>query len=354
MNTDFLNMVIFDLQVFATETQTTEKNATGNDLSPGMVKFYDKALLDNASPNLVYDQFAQKRNIPKNGGKTIQFRKFTPFAKAVTALTEGVTPDGNTLDQKEITATIAQYGDYTMISDLLDMTHLDPIMAETVKLHGAQAGVSLDTITREVVCAGTNVMFAPKNAGGTITPVSTRATMDITSLITLDMIFDAAAWLKAQNTPKIDGSYVAILHPYVARDLMVAAKDDGSWIDVNKYSNATNIFEGELGKIGGVRFVESSEAKLINDNTCPANGSGKYLTVAATVVLGANAYATTAVEGGGLRTIVKQLGSAGTADPLDQRATIGWKSNKVAVRLEEAWMVRLESCFSKSASVGGN
>jgi N4-gp56 family major capsid protein len=68
------------------------------------------------------------------------------------------------------------------------------------------------------------------------------------------------------------------------------------------------------------------------------------------VFLGANAYGETEVTGGGLQTIVKQKGSAGTADPLDQRSSVGWKGIKTAELLIENYLVRVES---KSAAFSG-
>ena len=112
---------------------------------------------------------------------------------------------------------------------------------------------------------------------------------------------------------------------------------DDEWIDVHKYSATSEIFEGEIGKLGGVRFVETTEAKIFAD--AGANSRDVY----ATLVLGANAYGVTELEGGGLQHIVKQLGSGGTSDPLNQRATAGWKGTKVAERLVENYMVRIES-----------
>ena len=127
-----------------------------------MKTYYDMRLLDFAQANLVHDQFGQKRPIPKNGGKTIEFRSFSPLAKATTPLTEGVTPSGNQLDVKTITATVAQYGDFIVQSDVLELTAVDNTILEATKLLGRQAGVTLDTITRNILVGGTNVMYAPK------------------------------------------------------------------------------------------------------------------------------------------------------------------------------------------------
>ncbi len=311
-----LNLRLFD----ANPNKTTDTN-----LSAEMRTYYSDYLIDNAKPNLVHDQFGQKHPIPQNGGKTIQFRKFVPFSKATTALTEGVTPDGGALSVTNVTATVSQYGYYVTISDMLMLSAIDNTLVETTKLLGAQAGSTLDTITREVLNGGTNVMYSGAK--------SARSALDANCKLTVDDIYKAARFLKTQNAPKIDGSYVAIIHPDVAYDLM----RDEEWIDVHKYSATSEIFDGEIGKLAGVRFVESTEAKIFID----AGASSRD--VYSTLVLGANAYGVTEITGGGLEHIVKQLGSGGSADPLNQRATAGWKGTKTAERLVENYLVRIES-----------
>lgn len=334
------------IQLFA--VQTTLLNSTGNDLSPEMKTFYDKALLYAAQAQLVHHQFGQKRPIPKNGGKTIEFRKFTPLAKALTPLTEGVTPAGNQLDVTAITATVSQYGDFIALSDVLELTAIDNVLLETTRLLGDQAGLTMDTIVRDILCAGTNVMYAPKiNAStGAETPVNSRANLDATAVLTVDLVQQVVARLRAVNTPRINGSYVAIIHPYAEYDIM----RDPEWIDPHKYKDTTNLYEGEIGMISGVRFVESTEAKIWRGTGCPSN-----LSVFGTLFFGENAYGVTDVEGGGLQTIVKQKGSAGTADPLDQRSSVGWKAIETAEILMQPYMIRVEHCSSRwSATAAAN
>jgi len=334
------------IQLFA--VQTTLLNASGNDLSPEMKTFYDKALLYAAQAQLVHHQFGQKRPIPKNGGKTIEFRKFTPLAKALTPLTEGVTPAGNQLDVTTITATVNQYGDFIALSDVLELTAIDNVVLETTKLLGDQAGLTMDTIVRDILVAGTNVMYAPKiNAStGAETAVTSRASLDATAVLTVDLVQQVVARLRAVNTPRINGSYVAIIHPYAEYDIM----RDPEWIDPHKYKDTTNLYEGEIGMISGVRFVESTEAKIWR-----GTGSPSGLSVFGTLFFGENAYGVTDVEGGGLQTIVKQKGSAGTADPLDQRSSVGWKAIETAEILMQPYMIRVEHCSSRwSATAAAN
>ena len=306
----FPMLTALNLQLFATQTTTQDG------LSAEMKTFYDMTLIDEASANLVHDQFGQKRPIPKNGGKTIEFRKFSPLAKATTPLTEGVTPSGNSLTVTNITATVQQYGDFIVQSDVLELTALDNTILEATKLLGRQAGATLDTVVRNVLQAGTNVTYCPKLAAdGTETAVTSRAGLDATAQLTVDVVNQVVAKPRAQNAPTINGKYVAIIHPYVAYDLM----RDPAWIDAHKYAQPENLYEGELGEIGGVRFVQSTEAKVYTGTGCPTG-----LAVFGSLFFGEGAYGVTEIEGGGLETIVKQKGSAGTADPLNQRSSVGY------------------------------
>lgn len=306
-----------NLQLFADmNTQTTLSAG----LSDEMKTYYSDYLIDNAEPKLVHNQFGQKHPIPKNGGKTIEFRKYSPLAKALTPLTEGVTPDGNSLTVTTIEATVAQYGDYITLSDMLLLTAIDNNMVQATKLLGNQAGATIDTITREVLVGGTNVLYS----GG----VTSRSA--VADTLSVDDIMRAVRALKKQNADKIGDSYVAIIHPDVAYDIM----NDPRWEAVKNY-DPSDFYNGEIGRIAGCRFVESTEAKIFMG----AGASGKN--VYCTLVLGDNAYGTTEVSGGGLEHIVKQLGSG--QDPLNQRATCGWKYTGCAERLVESFMVRIES-----------
>lgn len=322
-----------NLQLFANELQTTLLDG----LSAEMKTFYDMTLIDEAQANLVHDQFGQKRPIPANSGKTVEFRKFAPLAKATTPLTEGVTPDGKSLSVSTITATVNQYGDYITQSDVLELTALDNTILEATKLLGRQAGLTLDTVVRDVLQSGTNVTYCPKVADGVETAVTARSGLDTTSQLTVKVIQQVVAKLRGQNAPTIGGKYVAIIHPYVAYDLM----RDPEWIDAHKYANPTNLYEGEIGEIAGVRFVQTTEAKIYDGG------------VFGTLIFGEGAYGVTEITGGGLQTIVKQKGSAGTADPLDQRSSVGWKAIKTAELLIPNYLVRVESksaTFSATAA----
>lgn len=326
------SLLRLNLQLFAT-TMTTE---TGS-LSAEMKTFYEKRLLDQAEPLLVHNQFGDKYPIPANNGKKIEFRKYSALPKALTALTEGVTPAGNSLTVTTVEGTVKQYGDWIQLSDMLQMTAIDNNVVQATKLLSSQAGRTLDTVTREVLAGGTNVIYAPKVVDGAETEVLSRKTLTTDCVLTPFVVMRAAATLEAMNTPKIDGSYVLIIHPYCRETL----QESPGWVDVVKYKEGNNTFSGEIGKIGDVRVVTTSEAKVINDSTCPVVESTTYYSVFTSLLLGANAYGVTELENGGLQHIVKQLGYG--EDPLNQRSSCGWKATSVAVRLCEEYMVRIES-----------
>jgi N4-gp56 family major capsid protein len=378
------NALTLDLQMFAAATDTTESAG----MTAEMKTFYEKRLIDQAEPKLVHDQFGDFYPIPAGGGKTIEFRRYDSLPKATTPLKEGVTPDGQNLNVSTITATLAQYGGWTPESDLLSMTAIDNTILNATKVLASQAGRTMDTVTRDVLAGGTNVMYAPAvAANGTETEVTSRSALGTACRLTPNVFFRAAAQLGAMNADTIGDSYVAIIHPYAAYDL----KSNKDFIEISKYAHPESIFNGEIGKLGNIRFVETSEAKIWKDDTCPVQEYAKtadtsvkagkrYYTLSGsvyspvetpaaeslsgyyeaksryavfgTLVLGAHAYGVTELEGGGLQHIVKQLGYGD--DPLNQRASIGWKGLKSAERLVEQYMVRIESLSSYSATAAAN
>ena len=250
---------IFSLKLFDV-INTSESTDVGNDLTAEMKTFYDKALIELATPNLVHDQFGQKRKIPKNAGKTVEFRCFSSLPKVTSKLVEGVTPYGNKLNVKSISCTPEAYGDYVQLTDVLEFTAVDNTILETTKKLADQAGRTLDTVVRNELNGGTNVMFSPAIENGSETEIMSREDLKATSKLTVKDVFKAVAELKSMNAPKINGYYVGIIHPYVSYDLIQDAGD--RWLSVDQYAKPEERFIGEIGSVGGVRFVETTEAKV--------------------------------------------------------------------------------------------
>ena len=333
---------------------TTTAFASPNDLSSTMKTYYDTELLENARPNLIHAQFAKKQPLPKGRGKKVEFRKWNTLADAP-ALTEGVIPTGQKLGQSSMTASLVQHGTYVTVSDQLELHAIDDVILGATEELGASAGTTQDKLVRDTLAAGTSVQYCDKVAtSGTHTAVDSRAGMDTTSKLTPTEINKAVTTLKKLKAPTINGKYVAIIHPSVTYDL----RENKDWIEAHKYADVTPLFNGEIGELHGVRFIETTEAKIWNNNTCPvktAAASGNpavYYSVYSTLFLGKDAFGMIDPEGGGLEMIVK--GKEQVGGPLNQFSTLGYKFSTATKILYQDRMVRVESLSAYSETDEAN
>ena len=339
----------FDLQRFAeagtvVNTTTGTANAytgdttAGSGMTAAMKTYYNTELLENARPNLVFSQLGHHQVLPQRHGKTVEWRKFNTFEKALTPLTEGVIPTGKTLSMTNLTVAVQQFGDYTTISDQLDTHAVDPMILGATEEMGAAAGATADTLVRNVLMTGTNVMYAPKGT----TAITSRSDLTAECKLTPDLVHKAVTFLKKCKAPKFDGRwYVAVIHPSVAYDLTSSAE----WLDIYKYSAATEIFQGEIGQLRGCRFIESTEAPIISGG---ADGNMVY----ATLFFGKNAFGVVDPQGMGLELIVKDRAQVG--GPLNQFSTVGYKFEAATKILYQERMIRVESGSSYSGQDQAN
>ena len=231
--------------------------------------FYDRKLLDTAKTRFVHANFGQKRSIPRNNGKRVEFRKydlFTPNTNQLT-LVEGVTPTGQSLSQSKVEVEVKQYGAYVEISDLLEMTSYDPVIADSAELLGEQLGTVIEWVTRDAMNATTNVQYANGAAS--------RMALTAGDKLTVEEVRKAVRTLKKNKArpfvSSIEGAprkphFVCICSPDATYDL----QNDPLWQDVSKYSNAEQIYSGEIGRLFGVVFVEATEAKVYQQSVLNA------------------------------------------------------------------------------------
>lgn len=312
--------------------------------------YYDRLLLERAVAAFVYNRFADVRDIPEGNTNVIKFRRYTNLTAATTALVEGVTPVGSQLAVTDLTATVLQYGDYVTLTDFLQMTTLDPVLNETAELQGDQVGDTLDQLTRDVIVAGTQVGYA--------STATARNQITNAMKFTITEAKNAVRVLKGQNAKRITAmvdpytgiasqpimpAYIGFVHPDTTRDL----KDDSKFVPISQYARPEQIMPDEVGAMDEIRLIESTNCKIFTAAGA-SNGAGGNYNVYATVIVAQHSYAITRISGEALHMIVKPLGSAGTADPLDQRSTAGWKLTHVPVRLNENWLYRLEHGTSSS------
>ena len=335
-------------------TGTTTAFDSANTLTPTMKTFYDTELLENARDEAVYGQLGKPQTLPAGHGKTVEWRKWNTLKDAET-LTEGVIPTGQKMGQSSMNASIEQIGTYVTISDQLELHALDNMILGATEELGASAALSIDKRVRNVVVAGHNVQYCDKvSSSGTHTAVTSRSGLDKTALLTPLEINKAVTTLKKLGAKPINGKYVAIIHPSVSFDL----RNSDGWVEAHKYAAVTEIFNGEIGELHGVRFVESNNAKVFNDSTCPVKTAASdgnpavHYSVYPTLFFGKGAFRMIDPEGGNLEMIVKNKGEIG--GPLDQFSTVGYKAEMATKIVYEDRMVRVESCSSYSETDEAN
>ena len=297
-------------------------------LSAEMKTFYDRVLLERALPVLVHANFGQKRNIPMHGGKTVEFRKFSALATATTPLTEGTPPTLKDLTVTAITATVAQYGDAVGFSDVISTTTIDSILTETTAILGEESGETIDELVRDVLAAGTTIVYAASRVS--------RVTVAGGDNMTVADLRKVVRTLVVNRAKRINGFYQAIISPRVAHDLQGTTE----WVTANQFAQTGNQFDGSLGNLYGVKFWVTDKAKVF------AGAGAAAIDVYASLFFGANAYGIVALDGHSLTSYYKPLGSAGTADPIDQQQSMGWKVTFVTKILNDAFMARYESAVS--------
>jgi N4-gp56 family major capsid protein len=226
--------------------------------------YYDKNLLVNAKTQLKHAQFGQKRTIPNGAGDNAEFRRWTLFdpKKVIPGLVEGVTPDGQSLAQSHVTVKCKAYGAFVEVSDWLKRTSYDNVMTGSTDILGEQVGTALDWITRDAMASGTTIQYAGGKAS--------RNLLEATDKLTTVEIRKAVRSLKKNKARpfKRNGKdyFIAIVSPDSVYDL----QSDSMWQDVSKYQYGEQIFSGEIGKLFGVIFVESTEAKVFKQSVLNA------------------------------------------------------------------------------------
>ena len=220
--------------------------------------FFDRQILEGAKTRFVFTQYGQKRSIPKNNGKRVEFRRWNLFDinDDMCALEEGKTPEGQPLSQASVEAEVAQYGAYVEVSDLLEDTAYDKVLTDSAELLGEQMGTVMEWITRDAISAGNNV----QRAGGK----ASRSLLGASDTLTVTEIRKAVRTLKKAKARPFAGKgrkphYICMCSPDAIYDL----QSDSMWQDVSKYSGAEAIYSGEIGRLFSVVFVESTESKVV-------------------------------------------------------------------------------------------
>ncbi len=323
-------------------------------LSPELKAFYDTELLENARTELFYAQFAKRQPLPANHKGQVEWRKWNTFDRAA-KLTEGVIPTGQKFGVTTVTGAVDQYGTYTAITDKLELRAYDDVILGATEEMGASAAETQEKLIRDALLLGTNVLYcdnvnpatgeAVSGSGTVATPASCaqmEASASALSMLTPAMVNKAVTIMKKNRVPRINGRYYAVIHPSVAHDL----RSCEGWIEAHKYAAPEELFNGEIGELHGVRFIENVFAPVLGGNDYKNKANTKTY---ASYFFGKDAFGIIDPEGGALEMIIHDKGEIG--GPLNQFSTIGYKfeTNGATILYPER-LLRVMSCSSFSAT----
>ena len=305
--------------------------------------FYDRTLLERAKPNLVYLRpgYSRQDGIPRNGGANIEWRRFERVGVQTSTLTEGTPGAVTRVTVTQVNVTVSQYGQYTLHSELVDTQSIDPYVTNIVEMYGEVMAISLDTIVRDIVNAGTTQQF-----GGSI---ATRSLVGSGDRLNYAELREAISTLKNNDaTPLVDGKFVAVIHAHTEHDLLGDSDILTTMQQAGVRGPQNPLFAGTglEWDFYGIRFHVTSRADV--KVSFGASKTDVYLTT----IWGKGYYGTVDWVAHRPQVIVKPIGSAGSRDPLDQEGSIGWKAAIAAARLDENMAVRIEHSSSLGVESG--
>lgn len=313
---------------------------TTSEVDPGTQVFYDRVLLERSLPDLIYEIGAQVRNIPVHGGDQIKMRRYTNLTAATTPLTEGVTPPGQQMSKTDIMATVKQYGDFVHITDVVVLIGQDRLLTEAAELLGEQQGETRDTLVRDVLVATASVSNASGGSNGDTPTEITKTDIDgVVKVLGQGRAKEFRPRIKAgtgQGTSPIRKAYIGKLDVDITDDLEKVS----GFLSVAQYPSQAGVEDSEWGSTNKVRWLKTDIGHV------STGASTLSADVYSCLIHGQNAFGVTTIEQGNSKNIVKGYGSAGTADPLNQRATSGWKMMHACRILNDAHIHNLKVTHS--------
>lgn len=323
------------------------------DLSQRTTAYAMATMLAHAEPVLVLAKFAQNKPIPQNKAQTVKFRRPIPFAVSTTPLSEGVTPASHKIAYEDVSVTLSQYGDLAELSDVVQDLAEDPVLNDMMMLSGENAAAVVEQITYGVVKAGTNVFYANgANRAAVNTAISLNKQRAVLRFLAAQKAKKFTRILSGSvqiGTSPIEAAYIAVAHTDLGHDIRALP----GFVPVAKYGTRQTVCEQEIGSVDEVRYVLSADlgpwlnAGGAHGGTVVTTG-GVSADVYPVLFFGMESYGVTPLKGKEAVTpYVHNPGKADKSDPLGQRGYVGWKGYHAAVRLNEAWMCRLEVAITK-------
>lgn len=286
--------------------------------APGLVPdaVYTKALLKMLQlEKFAFASYGIAKSLPMSNGKTMNFRRYAKLQPKTTPLNEGVPPTPDMASATSLTARVNQYGAYMQFTDLAEDELFDDVKKEYLRAQGVQAQYTLDEIVKKELETNGSPFFVNGNSYATIDVADGKAKPSIDTLRKACLVMSENHIAKHE---KGAGKYVVLIDEACMFDLY-----DDTRVEKYMQFGMTNrpMVENWIADMFGMRFIENPNASTSEETL---KDEAKHMTHN-TFVLGYEAYAVVKLGGKDVQYIAKERGSAGTADPLNQVSTIGWK-----------------------------
>ncbi len=304
------------------------------------------------------------------GTFTMLFRQYDNVSPTVSALTEDtgalVFPvrSGTSVSITDVSATVKKYGAHAFLTEELVLRDVTQAGLEIVEIFAVQGGRSLNRLQRNILEDNAVAVYASGGSANSDVQDPISHGLFASVINTLDRN-TAIPFMPESNGSTIIGSspivsgFFAIGHTDVGHDFSQLS----GFIGVEKYASHTRTFSHEIGMIhaGGlaVRFISSSEATIDTGSgatTSAVRNTTGSADIYTTVIFGKNAHGALSLDAKliresyrsgeripGLMLIAKAKGSAGTADPMDEISSTGWKAWHGGVILSPAYIRGIHS-----------
>ncbi|HXI96332.1 MAG TPA: N4-gp56 family major capsid protein, partial [Candidatus Acidoferrum sp.] len=152
--------------------------------SGDLVNYIAKKTLPLTRKQLVAYQFGDPLTLPKGMGSTYSATRYNRLPLPQYPISEGVSPDGETMTISTVTAVAQQWADSVKITDVAEMTIFHPPFQKAIELIGLQAAETFERNTMNALMAGTQVNFV--NSRGSRAALTAGDVLDSTTVIRTD------------------------------------------------------------------------------------------------------------------------------------------------------------------------
>jgi N4-gp56 family major capsid protein len=303
----------------------TVQKTSDSGLTPEMSTYYEKVFLARAEYEYIFNQGAQMRDMPANEGKVVYFTRHTPLATATTALTEGVNPSEVNLTAVTVSATLAEYGNTVRISRFLALTSIDANNKEKIEVIGQNMGETLDELTRNELFTGATTQLA-----GAKSALTAVAASDVLSVAEIRKAVRTLKKNKARRYQDPVAPWLGKIGPDTSYDLT----SDTTFINADIYDNgAEKLYNGEIGKILGVRFLESPNQK----------SEASTVTVYSNFIHGSDAFGCINLTGDGPQLYIIPHTQIDSGNPAGRFSMVSWAANYVCKTLNTNWLINIKT-----------